>query len=122
MELKHDCVRNLLITIEEEVGFNKSLPAEELADFSSLEEFSLDDVRYTLKKLNEAGFISIDVYHDDTYVNELTFNGHQFLDNIRGSNIWAETKSHLSKIGGAASLSIISELASSLIKTKLGLS
>ena len=47
----------------------------------------------------------------------LTFDGHEFLDNIRHDNPWAKTKSWLAKFSGDVSFSVVSELAAKATKT-----
>ncbi|MBW7976802.1 DUF2513 domain-containing protein [Bacillus velezensis] len=123
MELKHDCIRDLLLGLEQNLKLNQTLSVSEIADLSSMTSYSHDDIVYTVNKLSEAGFIkSFSYMGGGLDVSEITYYGHQFLDNVRGNSIWSETKSHLSKVGGAASLSIISELASNIVKAKLGIS
>ncbi|WP_195536357.1 DUF2513 domain-containing protein [Bacillus paralicheniformis] len=122
MELKHDCIRDLLLELEKNLKLNQTLSVSDIANLSSMKCYHQDDIVYTINKLDEAGFIkSISYMGGGLDVSEITYYGHQFLDNVRGNSIWSETKSQLSKVGGAASLSVISELASSLVKAKLGI-
>ncbi|WP_219192526.1 DUF2513 domain-containing protein [Bacillus paralicheniformis] len=122
MELKHDCIRDLLLELEKNLKLNQTLSVSDIANLSSMKCYHQDDIVYTINKLDEAGFIkSISYMGGGLDVSEITYYGHQFLDNVRGNSIWSETKSQLSKVEGAASLSVISELASSLVKAKLGI-
>ncbi|MCY7977482.1 DUF2513 domain-containing protein [Bacillus inaquosorum] len=122
MELKHDCVRDLLLTLESDLKINQMLDISEILTLPEMSKYTRDDVEYTINKLNEAGFIEIATFMGGGIaVLDITYNGHQFLDNVRSAGIWAETKERLAKVGGAASLNIISTLATSLVNAKLGL-
>ncbi|MED4904087.1 DUF2513 domain-containing protein [Parageobacillus thermoglucosidasius] len=124
MKLNQDCVRNLLLTIEEELSINEPLDAVRLQQKPRLQQYSLDDIVYTISKLKEAGFINADVLvtldGTDAIVSSLTYNGHLFLDNIRDDGVWKLTKQAASKLS-SVSLNILAELASSYIKNKLNL-
>ncbi|WP_423748462.1 DUF2513 domain-containing protein [Bacillus cereus] len=50
----------------------------------------------------------------------MTWDGHQFLDNIREKSIWEATKIKAATLG-SVSLPTLSELAKSYIAEKLGL-
>ncbi|MCI4129439.1 DUF2513 domain-containing protein [Bacillus haynesii] len=125
MKLNHEVVRNILLTVEESLSYNQKVDVQDLAKFPLLENYDINDVKYTVRKLHEAGFLNISVsgtrLMEWVEVESLTYHGHEFLDNIRESGIWAETKKLASKIGGG-SVSILAEIASSVIKSKLGLS
>ncbi|WP_326938421.1 DUF2513 domain-containing protein [Bacillus atrophaeus] len=48
------------------------------------------------------------IYFDESYefvISSISYSGHEFLDNIRDSNIWSQTKSSISALSGV-SLSI----------------
>jgi hypothetical protein len=124
MKLNQDCVRNLLLTVEEEIMLNDFLDAARLQQKPRLQTFSLNDVIYTISKLNEAGYINANILitfdGSDAIVSSLTHSGHLFLDNIRDDGVWKETKNKASKFA-SVSLPILSEIASSYIKSKLGL-
>jgi len=123
LELKIDCVRDILISIEKNLGYGETLPLNDLKNMPLLKNYDLDDVRYSLDRLKEENYIdSTPDLLDEVIISSLTFNGHQFLDSIRNDGIWKETKSRLAKIGGAASISTISTVASSIVKAHLGLS
>jgi len=93
----------------------------------SVEGYSVDQIDYHLDLLREAGFISCPgtpppltgiMFH------RLTWRGHEFLDTVRNPEVWRETKSGVSKIGGA-SAEFVWEIAKGyvkhLAKEKLGI-
>ncbi|PDZ06296.1 hypothetical protein CON03_08555 [Bacillus cereus] len=123
MKLNHDCVRDLLLTVEES-DRNELLSLHFLLDKNKLQSYSEDDIVYTIQRLIEAGYINADTqtYFEgqDAIISSITWNGHQFLDNIRDKSIWEKTKEKASVVGGV-SLPILSELAKSYLAEKLGL-
>ena len=52
------------------------------------------------------------------YITELTFSGHNFLENIKNDNNWNKIKQKLNKIG-SYSLDIIKEVAKQAIISNL---
>lgn len=124
MHLNNECVRDLLLAIEENLGINDKVSID---DFE-LPNYSYDELIYTALKLIEAGFINGDSSKmiDGSifvYVSSLTWDGHKFLDNIRDNEVWRKTKSIVSKFS-SVSLGIISNVAAqvitALIKQQLG--
>lgn len=122
MKLSHDCIRDLMLYLEQNLDYNDELEINNL----QLKDYSTVELMYTTKKLFEADFLICDnsIEIDDEYpimlVNSITYKGHQFLDSIRDDKIWQNTKKTISKLT-SASLPIIQEVASSLIKSSLGL-
>jgi len=113
MKLNHECIRDVLLAIEDQpYNFNGAI--EQL----NLTKFSDEDVRYTVEKLVEAGYIqginTSTLTRYDFIIRSLTFNGHGFLDNIRPQEAWDEAKSIVSKIG-SASVEIVSNVAAQVI-------
>ncbi|QHZ45880.1 DUF2513 domain-containing protein [Bacillus sp. NSP9.1] len=122
MELKHDCIRDLLLALEKNLGLYRALKKSEILEMESLKKYSLEDIVYTISKLKEAGYIKAKFYLGGEFlVSEITYDGHQFLDNVRDPEVWAMTKTSASKVGGA-SLNILKEIALTYVKQKLGLS
>ena len=120
MKLNHDSVRELLLDLEENLN---------LVDQVELnQENSSEDKLYAAMKLIEAGFIDGRTYRflgGDfiIWIKAITWEGHQFLDNIRPKTSWETSKTTASKIGGA-SIKILSDIAAKvtaeLINNQLG--
>lgn len=115
MKLNQDCIRDLLLYLEENLKLNDYLSISNI----SLKNYSSEELLYTADKLYEAGYLkcSRKVY-DNTdlmiFVSSITYTGHQFLDNIRDDKVFAKTKSILSGFK-SVSIEIISETASKVI-------
>lgn len=111
MKLNPDCIRGLLLTIEEKCDFDT--PWEYVRDnFESkyLAEYSHKEILYHIRQSEEAGLIQNVHYYDggnDVLICDLTPAGHEFLSNIRTDTVW---KKVTSKAAGA-SLPIIFEVA-----------
>ena len=119
MKLIHDCVRDVMLYVEENLEYNRYLRTDKMQE--NISKYSLNDINYTCKKLDEAGYLTSEQYlGGEMVVKSMTYNGHLFLDNIRDDGIWKETKSKVSKIA-SASLPIIQQVAVALITAKLGI-
>lgn len=126
MKLNHDCVRDLLLVIEEEATLNTVLNQDYLLSHDRLKTYSEDDFYYSFLKVKEAGFINGDarILHDfrTVVVKSLTYEGHLFLDNIRDNTAWEGAKKKAGKSLASISLSLMSELSNAYVKSVLGLS
>ena len=115
MKLSNDCVRDLLLFVEENVGLNQHLNVK----LAKIKNYSHDELMYTAKKLNEAEYINANISDYiggscDIYIYSLTWNGHKFLDNIRDDGVWKTTKGIVSKFS-SVSLGIIENVAAQVI-------
>lgn len=116
MKLNHECVRDLLLYIEENLNYNDELEVNNL----KLNNYSVEELLYTSQKLAEAGYINCDnsIYIDDEYpivfINSISYKGHQFLDTVRDNQVWTNTKKVLSFLK-SASIEITSETAAKVI-------
>lgn len=124
MKLDQDVIRNLLLELESQ-EYNSSLNEKQLREFSDKKGVDWKQLIYTIQRLNEARYIEsrVNYANNDVYlvnISNITYEGHQFLDNIRDKNVWEMTKKRLSSIA-SVSLPIINEVASAIIKDKLGL-
>lgn len=85
MKLNYDCVKDILLFIENYDNLYK--PLHGLDDFSSL-DYSDKDKFYSLKKLSEAGYIDADIQVLSgpsmyVHIQDITWAGHQYLNSIR---------------------------------------
>lgn len=81
---------------------------------------SEDEINYSIVKLEEASFIKATIKshigYDYTIVrlDDITYQGHQFLANIRSDTIWNDVK-EVSKKVGSNSLQAVSQIATAVI-------
>jgi repressor of nif and glnA expression len=80
--------------------------------------FSNDDVRYHIQILVDAGLINQVVIpsNGQTRSNQLTWEGHEFLDSIRDESQWEKIKSVVKDKGAALSFEVIKMTAGVIIK------
>lgn len=122
MELKKDCVRDVLLYLEKNMKYNEPFFANQI----ELKEYLEEDILYTCEKLTEAYFINAEIHKYVTgdlptiMITSISYDGHQFLDNIRNESVWKETKGKLKTVGDV-SLNIISQIAASIITSKLNI-
>lgn len=122
MELNHDCVRTLLLEIEANKKIGKSLTEYNFKDNIVFETFDFDTVMYTLLKLKEAKFLDCDIVWSENKpkiykIGDISWTGHEFLDNIRDNKTWLEVKNVASKTS-SMSITLMGKLAYQYLLTK----
>lgn len=126
MKLDIDCIRDVLIEFES-FSYGNFSPTHLK---NSVAKHGQEQVIYTLAKLIEAGFMVGDFYRDVNgfihleYVCDITFDGHEFLANIKPESTWEKLSKGFVQ-GGSASVkaagSVALELGTELIKKAIGL-
>ena len=139
MRLNYDCVRDVLLALEKllqveydpdsECFNTNSVNINEIYDAIPVNNYSLEDVYYTIKNLDEAGYINAEpLYGDGTVIDydvfDITFYGNEYINTIRPDEFWKKLRKALLKVG-AFSLPIIANistsLATSMISSQLNL-
>lgn len=126
MKLNHDCVREILLELEEKLTLNDQLNISEIRELQTVEKYGEETTFYAILKLIDINFIQGRALRADNYslhglfISSLTWDGHIFLDNIREPSIWEATKE---KTKGLASISVtlMAGIAQDYLKQKLGL-
>lgn len=109
-----------MLYLEENLTFSNSISINCYSEKSFMDNYSLDDLRYTTLKLKEANYLTVKVEQFiDTpipllEIKSITFSGHKFLDSIRDNNVWSKTKNILSGFK-SVSIEIVSETAAKVI-------
>lgn len=121
MRLNPDCMRDILLVAEDQVPLNSSLSMGSL--LSSLPNYSKDELTYTCLKLNEGNLLNISKMNSDNAISvacisDITYEGHQFLENIRNQSTWETVKQKLSLLG-SSSVPVIMSVASQVILNKI---
>ena len=124
MKLEKELVRDLLLYFEATLTFDHHI------DISLLTKEQLpydqDDLIYTTQKLIEANFINATTAKcisnkPSIHVTSLTYNGHEFLDQIRDDCVWKKVKKVTSSAFTSVSLSVINCVATAIIKSQLNI-
>ncbi|MFS7433169.1 DUF2513 domain-containing protein [Carnobacterium maltaromaticum] len=132
MKLNHECVREMLLSIEE-IPYQQArlgLAFYEIIKSSRLSIFSQEDLEYTIIQLVDASYIDgvITFDHAQNIMDDLkhmTWEGHKFLDTIRDNKVWTDTKKVTSKFS-SVSITMVETVASNvltnIISKQMGLS
>jgi hypothetical protein len=123
MKRDMDLIRQLLFIVEEDPMFNgQNWGQPDIYKKSFEDGMSIEAIDYHLELLIEAGFLKGQsrAGFGSPVINKLTWEGHEFLDNIRDHGIWTQTKKRLEGLQTVA-LGVVAELAKAEIKKKLGL-
>lgn len=114
MKLNQECIRDLLLYLEDNLSYRNNISINSL----TLKEYSPEELIYCTEKLIEANYLKCIVAHGynppHIVARSITYDGHQFLDNIRDDKIWKKTKSILAPIK-SISIDIISKTAANVI-------
>jgi hypothetical protein len=116
MKLNHECIRDLLLYLEDKLLITSHLCANDI----EIAPFKNADVIYTVAKLSEANYIKTSQisYSNETiptfHIQSLTWDGHKFLDNIRDDNVWEKTKSVVAQFS-SVSIGIIEDVSNRII-------
>lgn len=106
MQLNYDCVRDVLLKIEELSAVTIDDSEHLMMPFSPKElttallQYNAEEIMYTVVKLSDGGYVDAQNVNQATVyavlervgINSLTFDGHQLLDSIRDPAIWEEIK------------------------------
>lgn len=115
MKLNPDCVRDILLAVEEgcDIGRGVSIPGP---NYSRLQPYNESEVLYHVRQCDLSGFLyqaKTDLLGTYT-IRDLTPAGHEFLANIRKDTIWSGVKDVAGKVG-ATSLNAIVQIASNVV-------
>ena len=108
MKLNPDCIRDVLLYLEENLEVKDGHKFTEIT-LNQLQEalpkYQKEDVFYSVYNLHQIRFIDgriSDVNNMKMFfcdINNITWNGHQFLNTIRPTTVWEATKTGASKLG-----------------------
>lgn len=132
MKLNPDCIRDTLLYLEDNLGYTDSQTSMEhieisiayaTTEISRTCSYSEEDVQYSIEKLLEIDFIRAKaVSHDKSgyivsgKIDDITWSGHNFLNNIRPNSIWDATKAGASKLG-LMSVHALSSISTKIVET-----
>lgn len=107
-----DRIREILLEIE------SAKPLQELS-------YNGDIDCHQIRLLEDAGFVKAEIYEDSegisAEVERMTSQGYDFLDSIRNATIWEKVKERVRSTAGSVSLSVLSDVAITIVKRKVGI-
>ncbi len=116
MKLNPDCIRDVLLYVEENTSLKKHVTITEQTSHDLLNKYTYDEISYHVRQCELSGYFERTT-HDITgncSISYLSPVGHQFLSNIRSDSVWHNVK-EVSKKVGSNSLQAISQIASAVI-------
>lgn len=127
MKLNHDCIRALLIYLEENLvtkpnGIPVGLKLSYALDQEGLSEFTQEDIFYAASKLVESKYITLvnkDAIPRLMIIKEISWIGHDYLDSIRDSKVWFEVKEKTKSFSSVA-FEVVKSVAVEVTKQMMG--
>lgn len=127
MKLNYDCIRSVLLFVEEKTGLDENLKTISVNDneiFDGVSDFSKADILNAIYCLSEANYVEANfayVGHNEfvyCFVSWLTWHGHELVEMIRNEVIWSDIKKVLTKIE-AQNIELIYKVARKIIHKRL---
>lgn len=115
MKLNPDCIRDILLTVEEKSDGKNSVSLT-CALSPRLKSYTPEELYYHVKQSAEANLLSdmkVDII-GTCRVRDLTPTGHEFIANIRKDSLWTRTKEK-AKLIGSTSLNALVQIASNVV-------
>lgn len=127
MELNPDCVRDLMLFLEEHTTVSvceegsimstsfRKIRANDICKFSGFQKYSSECIVYHIVQLSESGYIATNFVFDPAHsfgkfetpcIYYMTPKGHELTASLKDNERWGGTAKVLKKLGGV-SLSII---------------
>lgn len=127
LELNKDCVRDILLKCEELLQMNddgtmNTLQSGDLKEV--LPDYDLSVIKYSVLKMDEADLINARIISfDDSIVGEflifdITYFGHEFIEQIKDDNNWNKVKDVAKKVG-SSSIDILLQIATGVLINKI---
>lgn len=119
MRLNQDCVRSVMLFIEDKNEFGSFLDLDNFLSAKELTEYKPEEIKYVLAKLSETNYLHDRIEWVNNEIVEystgaLTWEGHKFLDTIRDNKVWSKTKKITNKFA-SVSISMVENIASQVI-------
>ena len=120
MKLNPDCIRDILLDVEQFVTYSRPYDylEDSQEDNSFVAKYDEDTVLYHIRQCEETGYL-LDVRWTvvgNCLIGDLSPDGHQFLADIREDTNWNKTKEIAKKVG-SSSLSALKDIATSVISS-----
>lgn len=126
MKLNYDCIRDILLTVEEIPNRKDEVTLERFKTYKRLSKYTEDEIQYnSLKLLQEEYVRGLKISGSDVtvvlFISDLTWSGHELLNDIRSETVFNQTKSKITNSVGSVSLAVFQQLASAIMLKTLGL-
>lgn len=121
MKRDMDLIREILMRVEDDPLFDGYHYTN--FDTSDFPGHTDEEIGYHVDLLMEAGLVTGGDQTMDassTPISRLTWNGHEFLDNVKDAGIWNQVKARVSTLPSIA-FTVLAELAKAEVRKYLGL-
>lgn len=129
MKLNYDCLRDVLISLEENLSISPDLSFEylyldDIFNLKRLVKHSKEDVYYCIYNLEKINFLDGHIRFADggipvvCRINNITYFGHEFLQSIKSDTVWMKIKAKIKPVAGL-SITLIAEIAKDVIIASL---
>jgi len=117
LRLNPDCVRDILLTVEELSGPSKKVAIPN-PEQKRLVPYEREELQYHILQCDAANLIcGVKPFSKGRYlVQDLTPKGHEFLANVREQSIWNKTKETAASVG-SYSLTALAQIAAGIIQS-----
>ena len=118
MKLNPDCIRDILIAVEDNTGYDKiyEIHREDLT--KKFPNYSYNEIMYHIHQCNNFGYIIFSDTNCYVYLEDLTPKGHLFLADIRDNSNWLKIKNIASTVG-SFSLDALKTIATNVISQSI---
>ena len=103
MRLNPDCIRDLLLEVEENVDIGKGYRYnfESLTSNNRLAKYTKNEVLYHANQCEMSGLlVDVRITNDfNCYITDLSPNGHAFLADVRAETLWNKVKDKAKDLG-----------------------
>lgn len=128
MKLNNDCIRDILLTLEETCTFDTGFIYQRKSSLAHrLTRYSHEEIIYHIRQCELSDLILGTTYYDcgdSLSITDLSPTGHEYLANIRSDTVWEKTKKVAAKVGAdsqSAMIQISSQIITAIIKSQFGL-
>lgn len=124
MKLNPDCIRDILLTVEEKLGYRQVMKynTNTSSEFERLTKYDYEEVLYHASQAHLSNLLIGTTFFmsrsDGFHVSDLSPKGHEFLANIRAESNWNKTK-EIAKSVGSFSLDALTKIAIGVITSAI---
>lgn len=113
MKVNIECVRDVILHIEEHLPYNGIMDSEAIADLPKFKQYNSDDVRYAIKQLCKENMLEYGRNVDERFdlpqgghykIYDVNPEGHKFCDLIRKENDWKKNFSKICTLSNIANV------------------
>lgn len=116
MKLNNDCIRDILLFIEDKTDFeNDFINVNDIA--KKLNTYDTNTLYYHIKMIDQADLVDHISWADNRpyIISNLSWEGHQYIDNIRDDKVWKMIQDHTKKLS-SVSLQLLISLAPTFVE------